>query len=208
MKFNFVKFHWICASYLQWFTAGMAVHNMFSLCFVCTDQWASGQQCMEVRKAIIPDWKVTRMKRKLKIKTTQPISMILVLFFSENNVLSDEIKKHLYFRISKQRKSTVPIFWDTRYSSITQYVYIHIAPSYVYYYNPFLLFFSCICYLSLSLNLHSLYKQGTHSLQTMPVSIAPFLNGRLNNSRNEGYQVLLNLQRVFISAFNVSKNIV
>ena len=50
------------------------------------------------------------MKRKLKIKTTQPISMILVLFFSKNNVLSDEIKKHLYFRISKQRKSTVPIF--------------------------------------------------------------------------------------------------
>ena len=36
------------------FTAGMAV-NKFSLCFVCTDQWTSGQQCMEVRKAIIPD---------------------------------------------------------------------------------------------------------------------------------------------------------
>ena len=46
------------------FTASIAVHK-FSLCFVCMDQWASGQQCMEVRKAIIPDWKVTRMKRKL-----------------------------------------------------------------------------------------------------------------------------------------------
>ena len=36
------------------FTAGIAVHK-FSLCFVCNDQWASGQQCMEVRKAVIPD---------------------------------------------------------------------------------------------------------------------------------------------------------
>ena len=31
-----------------------------------------------------------------RIKTTQPISMILVSFFSEDNVLSDEIKM-LYF---------------------------------------------------------------------------------------------------------------
>ena len=46
------------------FTAGMAVHK-FSLGFVCTDQWTSRQQCMEVRKAIIPDWNVTRMRRKL-----------------------------------------------------------------------------------------------------------------------------------------------
>ena len=59
------------------FTAGIAVHK-FSICFVCTDQWASGQQCMEVRKAIISDWNVTRMKRKLtirhdhRIKTVQP----------------------------------------------------------------------------------------------------------------------------------------
>ena len=44
-------------------TAGIAVHK-FSLCFVRTDQWASGEQCMEVRKAIIPAWNVTRMKRK------------------------------------------------------------------------------------------------------------------------------------------------
>ena len=56
----------ICASYLRW--VYMAV-NKFSLCFVCTDQWASGQQCMEVRKAIIPDWNVTRMKRKLTMTT-------------------------------------------------------------------------------------------------------------------------------------------
>ena len=34
-------------------------------------------------------------------KTTQPISMILVSFFLEDNVLSDEIKNMLYFRISK-----------------------------------------------------------------------------------------------------------
>ena len=36
-----------------------------------------------------------------RIKTAQPISMILVLFFSEDNVLSDEIKIQcmLYFQI-------------------------------------------------------------------------------------------------------------
>ena len=46
------------------FMVGIAVHK-FSLCFVRTDQWASGQQYTEVRKAIIPAWNVTRMKRKL-----------------------------------------------------------------------------------------------------------------------------------------------
>ena len=49
------------------FMMGLAVHKFF-LCFVRTDQWAPGQQCMEVRKAIIPDWNVTRMKRKLTMK--------------------------------------------------------------------------------------------------------------------------------------------
>ena len=58
---------------------------------------------MEDRKAIIPDWNVTRKKRKLdidyvfrndhKIKTTQPTSMILVSIFLEDNHLSDEIEK-------------------------------------------------------------------------------------------------------------------
>ena len=65
----------------------IAVHKFF-LCFVHTDQWAPGQQCMEVRNAkIIPDWNVTRMKRKLTMtmflemtiesNQFQPISMIL-----------------------------------------------------------------------------------------------------------------------------------
>ena len=49
-------------------TTGIAIHNFF-LCFVCTDQWAPAQQCMEVRKAIIPDWNVSRMKRKLTMTT-------------------------------------------------------------------------------------------------------------------------------------------
>ena len=48
------------------FTAGIAVHK-FSLYFVCTDQWVSGQRCMEVRKAIIPDCNVMRMKNNLKM---------------------------------------------------------------------------------------------------------------------------------------------
>ena len=81
------------------FTAGTAVHK-FSLCFACTDQWASGQygsqknhhpwlKCHENDEKIDNDYVLRNGHR---IKTIQPISMILVSFFSEDNVLSDEIK--------------------------------------------------------------------------------------------------------------------
>ena len=101
---------------------GMAVHK-FSFCFAFTDQWASEQQCMEVRKAITHEWKVTKMKRKLRdynlrnyhrIKTTQPIAMILVSFFSEDNVLSDEIKI-CFFKYKSNENQAFLLFWDTRY---------------------------------------------------------------------------------------------
>ena len=62
---------------------------------------------MEVRKAIIPDWKCHENEEKIendtvlknyhRIKTTQPISMILVSFLSEHNVLSDEIEECYIF---------------------------------------------------------------------------------------------------------------
>ena len=42
----------ILISWAVGYMAGIAVHKL-SLCFVRTDQWAYGQQCMEVRKAII-----------------------------------------------------------------------------------------------------------------------------------------------------------
>ena len=84
------------------FMVGMAVHK-FSLCFVCTDQWAfqttmygsqksynyPGVKCHENEDQIANDYVLRYYHR---IKTTQPISMILVSFFSEDNVLSDEIK--------------------------------------------------------------------------------------------------------------------
>ena len=38
-----------------------------------------GQQCMEVRKAIIPDWNVTRMKRKLTMTVFWEITIQLKL---------------------------------------------------------------------------------------------------------------------------------
>ena len=86
------------------FTASMAVHKFFSLCFVCTDQWASGQQCMEVRKSHYPLLKCHENEEKIdndfvlrndhRIKTTQPIAMMSVSFFIEDNVLSNEIKKN------------------------------------------------------------------------------------------------------------------
>ena len=69
ISWNTVIYEFCLKIYLRkLFTEGTAVHK-FSLCFVRTDQWASGQQCMKVRKAIIPDsdWIVTRMKRKVTL---------------------------------------------------------------------------------------------------------------------------------------------
>ena len=120
-SFDFVWQYWFYNHFLkhshlqillnlrELFRASIAVHK-FSLCFVCTDQWASGQQCMEVRKAIIPDWNVTRMKRKLKITMfwemtieSKPISMILVSFFSEHNVFSDKKRRSYIFEYQSNK---------------------------------------------------------------------------------------------------------
>ena len=57
LKHNHLQKKIICAR-------GIAVHK-FSLCFVCTDQWVSGQQSMEVKKNIIPDWNVMKRKKIL-----------------------------------------------------------------------------------------------------------------------------------------------
>ena len=67
------------------------------------------------------------MKRKLlilnndvfrndnRIKTTQPISMILVSFFSEDNVLSDEIKLCYIFEFQSNEYRAFRFFGDTWY---------------------------------------------------------------------------------------------
>ena len=89
------------------FTTGIAVHKFF-LCFVRTWSMGSRATMYGSQKSHNPDWNVMKMKRKLtmttfsemiiEIKTTQPISMILVSFFSEDNVLSDEIKIYNIFK--------------------------------------------------------------------------------------------------------------
>ena len=56
-------------------------------------------KCHEIEENI-ENYYVSRNDHRIKI--TQPISMILVSFFSEDNVLSDEINKiKNHFRISK-----------------------------------------------------------------------------------------------------------
>ena len=50
-----------------------------------------------------------------RIKTTQPISMILVSFFSEDNVLSDEIKICYIFKFQINENRGFRFFWDTWY---------------------------------------------------------------------------------------------
>ena len=85
------------------FTAGMAVHK-FSYCFICMDQWA---------------WKLTMTVfweiNDHRSKTTQPISIILVSFFSEDNVLSDEIKIGYILKYQSKKNWAFHFFWDTRY---------------------------------------------------------------------------------------------
>ena len=67
---------------------------------------------------------ITRIKRKLKmtvlrndnkIKTAKPISMILVSFFSEDNVLSDEIKICYIFEYQSNENRAFRFLRDTRY---------------------------------------------------------------------------------------------
>ena len=113
------------------FTAGIAFHKFSLNCFVCTDQCASGQQCMKVRKAIIPDWNVTRMKRKLielwlcfeKLPQNQNYStnfndlgIIIILFRRQCFIWRNQ--NILYFRISiiKFENRAFRYFWDTLYS--------------------------------------------------------------------------------------------
>ena len=50
-----------------------------------------------------------------RIKTTQPISMIFVSIFSEDNVLSDKIKIYYIFEYQSNENRAFRLFWDTRY---------------------------------------------------------------------------------------------
>ena len=50
-----------------------------------------------------------------RIKTTQPIAIILVPFFSEDNVLSDEIKISYIFEYQSNKNQAFLFFWDTWY---------------------------------------------------------------------------------------------
>ena len=109
----------------------IAVHK-FSLCFVCTDQWASGQQCMEVRKSIIPDWTITRTKGNWKWLCFEkwPLnqnhstnSMILVhhsfqktMFYLMKLIFENiAFLKYIFHQI-KVTKIERSSFWDTRYN--------------------------------------------------------------------------------------------
>ena len=86
---------------------------------ISMDQWASGHQCM---KSYNPWLKRHENEEKNdndhvlrndhRFKTTQPISKILVSFFSEDNVLSDEIKI-CYFSNIKVTKIERSAFFGT-----------------------------------------------------------------------------------------------
>ena len=88
------------------FRAGMAVHK-FSLCFVRTDllgvratmygSQKSHYPCLKMSREWRENWQWSCLRNYHRIKTTQPISMILVSFFSEDNVLSDGKKKKAIF---------------------------------------------------------------------------------------------------------------
>ena len=83
---------------------------------------------MEVRKAVTPWLKCHDNEEKIdidyvlrndhSIKTTRPISMILVSFFLEDNVLSDEIKICYIFDYQINENQEFCLFWDTWYRVI------------------------------------------------------------------------------------------
>ena len=90
------------------FIAGITVHKFF-LCFVrWSGIWATmyGSQknhypclkCHENEEKFDNDHV---LKNDHRLKITQPISMILVSFFSEDNVISDEIQKCYIFLLLK-----------------------------------------------------------------------------------------------------------
>ena len=56
-----------------------------------------------------------------RIKTTQPISMILVSFFSEDNVLSDEIKICYILEYQSNENQAFRFYWDTRYIEFLEF---------------------------------------------------------------------------------------
>ena len=80
-------------------------------------------QEVEVRKNCYPCLKCHENEEKIdnyhvlindnRIKTTQPISMILVSFFSEDNVLSDEIKICFIFEYQSNENRAFPFFGGT-----------------------------------------------------------------------------------------------
>ena len=53
-----------------------------------------------------------------RINTTKPNEMILVSFFSDDNVLSDEIKICNILEYQSNKKQAFQFFWDTRYIPI------------------------------------------------------------------------------------------
>ena len=53
-----------------------------------------------------------------RLKTTQPISMILVSLFLEDNVLSDEIKMCYFFEFQSSENRAFHLFFNTRYCKL------------------------------------------------------------------------------------------
>ena len=85
---------------------------------------------MEVKQAIIPNWKCHENEEKIdndyvlrndhRIKTTQPFAMILVSFFLEDNVLSDEIKICYIFECQSNESPAFPFFGTPGISTLSQ----------------------------------------------------------------------------------------
>ena len=81
------------------------------------DQWASGQvygshypwlKCHENEEKMDNDYV---LRNDHRIKTTQPLSMIFVSFFSEDNVLSDEINICYIFEYQSNENWAFRFFW-------------------------------------------------------------------------------------------------
>ena len=92
------------------FTSGICVHT-FCLCFVAQINRLLGNNVWQSEKPLSlkrheNEEKIENdivLRNDHRIKTTQPISMIFVFFFSEDNILSDEIKKCYIFEYQSNK---------------------------------------------------------------------------------------------------------
>ena len=134
---SFSNLHNLCELMVGEFSP-CGIHTFF-LCCVYTDQWTSRDNVWMVTKGrflnplTCENW--TKIENDLvsrnghRIKTTQLNSAFLVSVFSEDDILSNEIKTCNIFKLQSTENLPFPLFWDTLYTASKSTVIIQQSTS-------------------------------------------------------------------------------